>query len=226
MEETYFLFKQLAVPNWLFIDNWLFTWGTLGMILAKHSLFDLRHSRPMFSAAKHCLMGGSLVPLPLIPWLLVSSNYFSNHILENIQLFMRKRFTIWIHVSPWKGKWDSFISGWRKSSSVGLGKKINWSYFILGRQVGFPLVSCHGKDNSSRKAAKPEVASRRQEEIRFYVRIWNREYKLVITVPLSCSIAVNNFPRLNSSITSSETDNIQDGINEIHLIGGHNILNN
>lgn len=48
---------------------------------------------------------------------------------------------------------------------------------------------------------------------------------LYFTLPLSCSIPVNNFPRLNSNITSSETDNTQDGINEIHLIGGDNILN-
>lgn len=91
--------------------------------------------------------------------------------------------------------------------------------------MDFPLISCHGNDNSCRNAAKPEVASRRKEEKRFYIRFWNRENKLVFPVPLSCSIAVNNFPRLNSNITSSETGNIQDGINEIHLIGGDNILN-
>lgn len=48
---------------------------------------------------------------------------------------------------------------------------------------------------------------------------------LFFTIPLSCSIVVNNCPRLNSDSTSSETDNIQDGINEIHLIEGDNTLN-
>lgn len=68
-----------------------------------------------------------------------------------------------------------FINTWiGKEQFCWVRNKINYSYLIIERTIEFPLVSCHGTDNCSGNATKPELPSRRKEEKRIYIRFSNR----------------------------------------------------